>query len=124
MWKFTWPLHTKASETYWSSFDMRFVRHSLMRFVSVYVQVLQVLLDDLGISDAVAVIQQLLCTFLKAVQHKVLLLVAILVTHFGLWREWVKLPQFCFACEKQQGNVYDRHTTAEHVHNCMNTDAC
>ena len=56
-----------------------------MKFVSDYVQVLQVLLDNLGISDAVAVVQQLLCTFLKAVQHKVLLLVAILVTHFGLW---------------------------------------
>lgn len=56
------------------------------------------LFDNLGVSDAVAIVKKLLCTLLKAVQHEILLLVPILVTHLGLWREWVKVTERCLTC--------------------------
>ena len=64
----------------------------------MHIKGLEVLLNSFWVCDAVAVVQKLFCTLFKTVQHKVLLLITVLVAHLGLRREWIKLPQLCFAC--------------------------
>ena len=57
----------------------------LIDIVSMHIKVLKMLLNNLWICDAVAVVQELFCTLFKTVEHKVLLLIPILVTHLRLW---------------------------------------